>query len=88
MLEDWLSTRELCPWRAASTADFEVCSLAIRAHSCLVHQREQRRRQLLASPVLVEDEDPIVISDDDDPIVISDADDTWEQLFGMDDDSD
>ena len=87
LLEDWLSTRELCPLRAASTAGFEACSLAIRSYSCLVHQREQRRRQLLASPVLVEDS-----SEEDhheeDPIVVSDDDDTWEEAFGRDADWD
>ena len=76
LVEEWLSPWELCPLRAASTAGFEACSLAIRSYSCLLHQREQRSRQLLSSPVLVEDS-----SEDEDPFVISDDDDTWEELF-------
>ena len=70
LLEDWLSARDLCPLRGASTAGFEACSLAIRAHNCLVHRREQSIQQLRASPVLVED------SSDDDPIVVNDDDAT------------
>ena len=87
LFDEWLSTRDLCPLRAASTACFEACSLAITAYSGLLQEREQRILQLLASasPILVSSDD-----DDDDAaaVVVVDSGDAWEEAFGRDADWD
>ena len=76
VLEGWLSTREICTFRAASTGGFDSYSLAIRAYSCLLHQRAQRTRQP-TPPILVEDSS----EEEESTIVVSDEDDTWERAF-------
>ena len=85
VLEGWLSTRELCPLRAASTEGFDSYSLAIRAYSYLLHERPRYP----TPPILVEEDSEGSLlpeeeeSDEESAVVVSDEDDTWERAFGF-----